>query len=93
MTKEGKIVSAINKYLKDEGWFQVNLIHTSINGIPDRLIFKGGRYIWIEIKEPNGRLSPIQEYRIEQMIKQGMEVYTVYSLNDLKEKIYGRENS
>ena len=38
---------------------------TSMSGIPDRLIYKDLRYIWLEIKKAGGRTSPIQDYMID----------------------------
>ena len=84
-TPEGKLVNQVNKYLKDNGWFQVNLISTSVSGIPDRLILKDGRYIWLELKAEGGRVSPIQTYIIDKLKKQGAEVYVIYTLAQLKE--------
>jgi len=92
LTPEGKVVSAINRFLKKNGWFQINMMQTNVNGLPDRLIYKDGRYIWFEIKAENGAPSPIQKYVIEKMKGLGMEVYLVYSLNELKEKINGKKS-
>ena len=87
MTSEGKLVASVNRYCKDNGWFQVNLIQTNVNGIPDRLIYKDGRYIWLELKADDGKPSPIQTHRISSMKSKGMEVHVIYSLNELKEII------
>jgi hypothetical protein len=84
LTSEGKVVQQIHKYLKSNGWFQLNLISTSPSGIPDRVAFKDGRYIWFEIKKPGGRLQPNQEYMIDKMKSYGMEVYVVDSLEEVK---------
>jgi hypothetical protein len=84
MTPEGKVVQQINKYLKKHRWFQLNLIETSKPGIPDRLIYKDNRYIWLEIKKPGGRLQPNQEYVIDKMKSLNMEVYVVSSLEEVK---------
>ncbi len=87
LTPEGKVVSAINRFLKKNGWFQINMIQTNINGLPDRLIYKDKRYVWFEIKAESGSPSPIQKHVIAKMQNLGMEVYLVYSLNELKEKL------
>ena len=81
---ENKVVQQIHKYLKERGWFQVNLMHISPSGIPDRLIYKDERYVWLEIKRPDGRLSDIQKHRIYEMQNMGMEVHVIFSLDDLK---------
>ena len=83
-TPESVVVQKIHKYLKSNGWFQLNLISTSPSGIPDRLASKDGRYIWFEIKKPGGRLQPNQEYMIDKMKSYGMEVYVVDNLEEVK---------
>lgn len=63
----------IAKY-KAEGWEVVNLIRTSMNGIPDLMCLKDGKVKFIECKEANDRLSELQKFRIEQLINLGFEV-------------------
>jgi Holliday junction resolvase len=64
----------IKKY-QSEGWLVVNLIKTSLNGIPDLLALKDGKAVFIECKEKNDTLKPLQEYRIKQLQALGFEAY------------------
>jgi len=86
-TPEGKIVAKIFNYLSKNRWWTNNLTEVSLSGTPDLIAFKDGRYVWIEVKTPEGRLSPIQKHRHKEMIMLGMEVFTVRSLDELKERL------
>ena len=52
---------------KNKGWLPVKNIQTSLNGWPDRMFLKDGKVFFAEFKAKNGKLSPLQEYRIEQL--------------------------
>ena len=53
--------------------------------IPDLFLFKDGITIFIECKELNDTLKPLQKYRIDELIKQGFEAFC---LQDGKGIIY-----
>ena len=61
--------------MESEGWFVINLIRTSKNGIPDLLCLKDGKAVFIECKEKTDTLKPLQEFRIKQLIEMGFEAY------------------
>jgi Holliday junction resolvase len=61
--------------MEGEGWFVINLIRTSKNGIPDLLCLKEGKAVFIECKEKTDTLKPLQEFRIKQLIEMGFEAY------------------
>ena len=45
-----------------------------MNGIPDLILLKDGVTIFVEVKAKKGRLSKVQEYRIQQLTEAGFEV-------------------
>lgn len=61
--------------MEKEGWYVVNLIKTSKNGIPDLLCLKDGKAVFIECKEKNDTVKPLQQYRINELIEMGFESY------------------
>ncbi len=63
------------KQMEADGWFVVNLIKTSKNGIPDLLCLKDGKAVFIECKEKNDSVKPLQEFRIKQLNEMGFEAY------------------
>lgn len=65
----------IDKYKKD-GWYVINLIKTSVNGIPDILCLKEGeKPLFIEVKGKNGVLSKLQEFRIRELKNLGFDAF------------------
>jgi len=70
-----KQTDKIRKHWESNGWFVVNLIKTNKNGIPDYMMLKNGKTIFVESKESWDSLSKIQEYRIKQIKQHGFKVY------------------
>lgn len=66
---EQQIQSKIIKRYEDAGWYVIKLAKTNKNGIPDILCLKSDDVLFIEVKRNNGILSPLQEYRIEELKK------------------------
>ena len=80
---ESKRQAKIIAKLKTEGWLCVKLIKTSVNGIPDLLCLKNGNAMFIEVKQPDGKLSELQNVRIGQLLALGFDVkvWTEYETN------------
>lgn len=66
----------INK-LKSKGWTTVSVVKLSKNGYPDILALKQGKVLWIESKEDNDTLSPLQELRIDELRENGFRAYAI----------------
>ena len=71
---ESLIQSRIIKRLTKEGWLVIKLGITNLNGIPDLLALKDGVAKFIEVKRPNQKPRPLQEYRHSQLRALGFEV-------------------
>ena len=80
--------SVIKKY-KSLGYKVVKVMKLSENGFPDLLCMKNGKCTWIECKESNDTLKPLQKYRIEELMSLGFEAFC---LQDKKGIIYGNTN-
>jgi len=80
---EQKIQTKIIKKLEKENWLCVKLIKTSKNGIPDLMCLKNGKTMFIEVKQPNGKLSELQKVRIKQLEDLGFEckIWTDYNVD------------
>ncbi len=62
----------IKEFLKKRGYTVLKIIKLSDNGYPDLYAFKKGyKDIWIESKEANDDLKPLQELRINELNEQG----------------------
>lgn len=69
---EQAIQTKIKKKLEKNGWFVIKLIKTSVNGIPDLLVIKNNEVMFIEVKQPNGKLSELQKVRIAELKDRGI---------------------
>lgn len=65
----------IKKQMEQKGYKVVSVIKLSQNGFPDLLCMKDGRSVWIECKEKNDTLKPLQKYRIDELINNGFDAY------------------
>tara|TARA_R110000782_G_scaffold24956_1_gene64881 strand:- start:988 stop:1254 length:267 start_codon:yes stop_codon:yes gene_type:complete len=77
------------KEYEAKGYIVINLIKTNKNGITDLMCLKNGKSIFIECKERNDTLKPLQKFRIDELIKQGFEAF---ALQDIKGVIYPKKN-
>tara|TARA_R100000700_G_C3072001_1_gene81719 strand:- start:213 stop:539 length:327 start_codon:yes stop_codon:yes gene_type:complete len=68
----------IKKY-ETEGWHVLKLLMLNKAGYPDLILLKPNEVKFVEVKRKNGRLSKIQEYRIEELRRIGFEVIVARS--------------
>jgi Holliday junction resolvase len=80
---EQQIQSKIKRKLQERGWYVTKLIKTSTNGIPDLLAIKNGKAMFIEVKREKGKLSPLQDLRIDELRQSGaiVHVWTDFEVN------------
>jgi len=79
MLKEQQIQSKLIKELEGKGYYVIKLVKTNKNGIPDLIaIPKNSDVEFIEVKRKNGKVSPLQEYRIKELIKHGVKAIVYY---------------
>jgi Holliday junction resolvase len=72
---EQKVQAKKIKELEPAGYYVVKLIRTNKNGIPDLLaIPKDSDVLFIEVKDTNGKVSKLQEYRINELKSHGIKV-------------------
>lgn len=77
--KEGKVQARKIKELESQGYYVIKLMKTNKNGIPDLIaIPKGCDVQFVEVKTTKGKLSPLQEYRITELINHDLKVEVIY---------------
>lgn len=87
MTSERAITKAIVAYLRSEGAWPVK-IHVSpqqLAGTPDILVCVDGRFVALEVKTAKGRVTPLQEKRLEDIRQAGGIAAVVRSVDDVRE--------
>ena len=76
--KEQDIQNKRIKQLEEDGYYVIKLINTNKNGIPDLIaIPPNSDVLFSEVKRPEGKLSKLQEFRINELNRHGCrtEVY------------------
>lgn len=48
------------------------------DGVPDRIVIRDGKVVFVEVKTTDGKLSPAQEREHQRLREQGVRVVTVY---------------
>jgi Holliday junction resolvase len=70
---EQQIQSKKIKELEAQGYYVIKLMKTNKNGIPDLIaIPKNSDVLFVEVKKHDGRLSKLQEYRIQELEAHGI---------------------
>lgn len=73
--KESQIQAKKIKQLEAEGYYVIKLILTNKKGIPDLIaIPKDSDVLFIEVKGPTGKTSPLQDRRMRELRAQGVNV-------------------
>lgn len=91
MSLEKHIQPKVIKELKRYGWYCIKIIQTNKNGIPDLLCHKQGRTMYIELKRPGLKPTPLQDVRHKELRMQGIKVHVVRYVDDLY--LYGILNA
>lgn len=79
---EKDIEKYLTKKVQEAGYLCFKFLST-VSGVPDRIIFGGGRCYLVELKNgKNGVLSAIQKYTFKQFKDKGFSVEIVRSLDD-----------
>lgn len=70
---ERDIVAAIVRSAKKQGWWIMKIHGGPYQpaGIPDLLLVKDGRALWLEVKQPGKKPTAIQEQRMKEIFTQG----------------------
>ena len=84
---ESDIQRAVIKKLEAAGWYVIKLIQTNKNGIPDLICHKDEKTIYFEVKMPGKEITKLQSFRIDELGKYGISVYTLTDISQLKEII------
>jgi Holliday junction resolvase len=73
--KESKIQFKKIKELEAQGFYVIKLGNTNKPGIPDLIaIPKGSDVLFVEVKGPTGKLSPLQDWRIKELENHKLKV-------------------
>ncbi len=78
--RESVIEKKICDYAKAKGWLVFKCAGSK--GIPDRILHKNGKTIYIEVKRPEGKLSKLQKITIKRINDHGIPAVVAYSVKE-----------
>lgn len=71
---EQQIQSKKIKELEAQGYYVIKLMKTNKNGIPDLIaIPRDCNVLFVEVKTATGKVSPLQEFRINELKSHGIK--------------------
>lgn len=78
----------VEKYLvkrvKEADGIAYKFVSPGHNGVPDRIcVLPGGVAIFVEVKKPDGRLSPVQVMQLQALFRRDHNVAVVWSKEDV----------
>lgn len=85
--KEAHIEKACIAMAKAAGYETRKVKFIAQNGAPDRIFFKPGRFIWVEMKQKSGVVSPLQEHQMNLLSAAGQEVHVVSTVDQFRDLI------
>jgi hypothetical protein len=95
MPLESSITRSIQKHAESAGWWALKVHGGPFQtaGIPDLLLVKHGRAVFLEVKQPGKKATAIQERRIKEIQEIGGAVAgVVTSLDEAKAVLSGIDN-
>lgn len=91
MTPETKLKGEIKEYLTKGGWEQFPLVehkYRGVEGLPDRIAFKHGVVLFIEVKTKAGKLRPKQVEWQGKFLQNKCYYLVVRSVEQLDEELH-----
>jgi hypothetical protein len=83
---EKKIEERLRKKAKEAGGLAAKWVSPSMSGVPDRIVFlPGGKIIFVELKRPGEKTTPLQDRIIEILRGLGADVRVVDSMEKVDE--------
>jgi len=85
---ENKIENRLKNEVEKIGGKALKFVSPGVSGVPDRIVLlPHGKIIFVELKAPGKKPSPIQEYRAKEYRALGFDVRCVDSIEKIEELI------
>jgi hypothetical protein len=89
MPLETTITKSIVKSAKANGWWTFKIAGGAFQraGVPDLLCIKGGRAVFLEVKQPGKKPTPLQQHVMQEIREQGGAVAEVVTSKEQAQKV------
>lgn len=86
--EEQKIERRLKKEIELIGGKALKFVSPGVSGVPDRIVLlPGGKVIFVELKAPGKKLSPMQAFRRKEFNKLGFDIRVIDSIEKISELI------
>lgn len=82
---ESKVEGESMRYAERRGWWQAKFVSPNQRGVPDRILIRAGRVIFIEFKRHGEEPTRQQLKRHREMREHGAEVFVIDTLEEAME--------
>lgn len=82
---EKEIEAYLVKRIKVKGGIAYKFVSPQNRGVCDRIVVLPGRVVFVEVKQPKGRLTELQKRFGETILSYGLEYKCVWSKEDVDE--------
>lgn len=83
--RERDVERTLIKRVKEAGGEVRKLAWIGRRGAPDRLVMLPGRYLFVELKAPGGRVSRLQDLEHRRLRAAGFDVRVIWKIEDIDE--------
>lgn len=92
MPLETSITKSIQKRAKELGWWTLKVAGGAFQrpGIPDLLCVKNGRAVWLEVKQPGKKATPLQQAVMKELREVGGCVAEVVTSREEAEQVWAQ---
>lgn len=89
MPLETSITKSIVKMARENGWWTFKVAGGAFQraGVPDLLCVKHGRAVFLEVKQPGKKASPLQQHVMQEIREQGGAVAEVVTSKEEAKKV------
>ena len=82
---ERSVEAGLRRQVEKRGGLCLKFTSPGCSGVPDRVIIAEGRVVFVELKQEDGRLRPMQKVMIRRMQRAGADVRVVYGAAGVRE--------
>lgn len=84
--RESQIEARLSREMKHAGGLCLKWVSPGCTGVMDRIVLlPGGRVIFVELKQPGGRLSERQKWMAGELARLGMDVRCLWGKEQVDE--------
>ena len=83
--REREVEAALVRAVRKRGGRALKFVSPGFDGVPDRIVLlMNGKFAFVELKRPGGKLRKLQEKRKSQLQELGFQVFCLDDKNEIE---------